>query len=506
LKLNLLILLAFFYGVSWVKAQTIVKVHEIRGSIAPKSIVSSSTGLFAAQNMMYKHTVTIYNSSGELLATIKDNVNLKVYGYSDYNDDTYLGGPVEACFSNKGKFLWVSNYSMIGTEFINEGCDACMGSIYDPSFVYKINTTTFKIENVIKVGSVPKYLAINELIDIMVVSNWTSSDVSIIDLRTEKEIKRIKVGKHPRGIVITKNGQFAYVTIMGSTKIAVINLETNQVNYIYNVGKSPRHLVLDEKEDFLYCSTNSDNQLVKINLKTKNIIKCKTKAGPRTMILSANDKYIYVVNYFSDSFQKIDVETMQVIETIKTGHHPIGITINKQTSEIWVSCYEGKIQIFKDIELEQQLQNSELLADVKQTKIKHIPTYDAQKYLTHKKQKNTVQKKQSAHKKSSTNQSDSKIENISTSKNTIAKNTNNNTNSNCKYHLIIGSFGVKSNAERLKQKMIEKGYPAQLLPSSNQKLTMVSIQCFDTQNEALSSKSKILQDTQQKGWVYAVDK
>jgi YVTN family beta-propeller protein len=477
--------------------QTLVKVNEIRGSISPKSIVSSGTGLFSAQNMMYRHTITIYNANGELLATIKDNINLKNYNFNEYTADNYLGGPVEACFSQQGKYLWVSNYSMIGKDFENEGCDACMGSSFDPSFIYKINTHTFEIENVIKVGAVPKYLAINEKTNVLVVSNWTSSDVSIIDLTTEKEVKRINVGKHPRGVAITKNGKTAYITVMGSTKIAVINLENYDLNYIYNVGKSPRHLILDEKDENLYCSINSEATLIKINLSNNDITQCKTKSGPRTMILSDNQKFMYVVNYYSDSFQKINLETMTVIETIKTGHHPIGITGNWETSEIWVACYEGKIQIFKDTELEQMELELEVLADnYNQPKIKSIPTYNTRVYLEQKKNDQIKKQKKKEELVLKEKTIETKTEKQPAKKLTAPSNTN------CTYHLIIGSFGVESNAEKLQQKMIDKGYPAQLLPSANHKMTMVSIQCFSTENEALSSKSKILQESGQKGWVY----
>lgn len=490
-------------------SQTLVKVNEISGSISPKSIVSSGTGLFSAQNMMYRHSITIYNSNGELLATIKDNINLKNYNFNEYPADNYLGGPVEACFSQQGKYLWVSNYSMLGKGFENEGCDACMGSSYDPSFLYKINTQTFEIENVIKVGAVPKYLAINEKTNVLLVSNWTSSDVSIIDLATEKEVKRINVGKHPRGVAITKNGKTAYVTIMGSTKIAVINLENYQLSYIFNVGKSPRHLILDEKDENLYCSINSEATLIKINLSTNDITKCKTKSGPRTMVLSANQKFMYVVNYYSDSFQKIDVNTMTVVETIKTGHHPIGITGNWETSEIWVACYEGRIQIFKDTELEQMVLELETLADnCNQPKIKSIPTYNTSVYLE-KKKNEQIKKQQEQHileleqkKKEEELALKEKNKSINKTPKNKLKSVNTTSSSNCEYHLIIGSFGVHSNAEKLQQKMIIKGYPAQLLPSANNKMTMVSIQCFSTENEALSSKSKILQESGQKGWVF----
>jgi hypothetical protein len=56
-------------------------MKTISGRISPKSVVSSGRGLVFAQNMMYTHTVTVYNSrSRRLVKTISDAVNLARFG------------------------------------------------------------------------------------------------------------------------------------------------------------------------------------------------------------------------------------------------------------------------------------------------------------------------------------------------------------------------------------------------------------------------------------------
>jgi len=313
--------------------------------------VASGNGLFAAQNMMYRHSVTVYDKSGNLLAKISDEVDLKSLGYTEYKGESYLGGPVEACFSDNGNYLWVSNYNMIGSGFDNPGCDVCNGKGYDPGFVYKINTKTFLIENAIKVGAVPKYLAISKDESLMIVSNWSSSDISIVDMTTEKEIKKVDVGAHPRGVAISSDAKKAYITVMGSTKIAIVDLTNYEVTYIVGIGSSPRHVVLSGNDKYLYISLNSSNALVKYELSSGKKQICKTNAGPRTMVLSPDQNYMYVVNYFANTFSKIRTDSMTVMEVVSTGNHPIGITANWSEAEIWVACYEGKIEIFKDFHL-----------------------------------------------------------------------------------------------------------------------------------------------------------
>ena len=56
-----------------VKKSSMKLVKTIEGSIAPKSVRSSNDGVISAHNMMYKHSVTIYDSKTfELIKTIPD--------------------------------------------------------------------------------------------------------------------------------------------------------------------------------------------------------------------------------------------------------------------------------------------------------------------------------------------------------------------------------------------------------------------------------------------------
>jgi peptidoglycan hydrolase-like protein with peptidoglycan-binding domain len=92
----------------------------IYGNISPKSIVYSGSGLFFAQNMMYRHTITVYDRNFKLVKTIPDTVNLSKFGFSTFKGN-YQGSPVEAAFSTDGKYAYVSNYQMYGSGFRNPG-------------------------------------------------------------------------------------------------------------------------------------------------------------------------------------------------------------------------------------------------------------------------------------------------------------------------------------------------------------------------------------------------
>jgi hypothetical protein len=86
-------------------SRTTLRLREtLGGEITPKSVVSSGTGLVFAQNMMYRHSVTVYDSRTlELRKTISDAVQLADFGYEHYPGTTQ-GAPVEAAFSPDGEY------------------------------------------------------------------------------------------------------------------------------------------------------------------------------------------------------------------------------------------------------------------------------------------------------------------------------------------------------------------------------------------------------------------
>ncbi|MGH2568195.1 MAG: cytochrome D1 domain-containing protein, partial [Bacteroidota bacterium] len=324
-------------------------LKTIRGNIAPKSIVYSGAGLFFAQNMMYRHTITVYDRTYKLVGTISDRVDGSMLGSGSYNG-LYQGAPVEAAFSHGGKYAWVSNYRMYGAGFDNPGNDSCFvqGSP-DHSYLYRLNTENFTVDRTVAVGAVPKYVATTPDDRLVLVSNWCSGDLSVVDAEKGLEVKRIKLGRYPRGIVVDERSTVAYIAVMGSYDVAVVSLLDNKLEWIRNVGRSPRHLVLDAGQRFLYASLNGEEAIAKVDLSVNRVVKrVTTGLKPRSIALSGNGEYLYVVNYESNTLSKVRCETMEVVRELSTDHHPIGVTVDPETNQVWVACYSGSIMIFQD--------------------------------------------------------------------------------------------------------------------------------------------------------------
>lgn len=319
----------------------------ITGAISPKSVDATGTGLVFAQNMMYRHTMTVYNKAGALVKTIPDSVDLASFGYPGHAGLS-RGAPVEGAVSPDHRFFYVTNYSMYGSDFGPEGSDNCSGpGGLSPSYVYRVDVKSLAITGVAQVGMVPKYVAVTPDNKYVLVTNWCSFDLSVIDRATFKEVRRIPLGTDPRGIAVNQSSSVAYIAVMGSSDIARLDLNTFALSWYRGVGLSPRHVVIDPTGRYLYATLNGDSRVVKLDTTTGTVIaRVATGTQPRSMAISADGTALYVVNYESNTISKLRAADMSIVQTIAVPSHPIGITYEPVTHRVWVACYSGEILVF----------------------------------------------------------------------------------------------------------------------------------------------------------------
>jgi YVTN family beta-propeller protein len=332
-------------------------VKTITGGLSPKSIVADQRGRYYAMNMMYNHTITVFNRRYKRVKTIDDSIDLSKYGYRQF-DEKVQGAPVEAAVSPDRKRIYVSNYSMYGPGFRNQGFDLCKSSDrIDRGFVYEINTRTLRKTDAIQVGDVPKYLAVSPDGRYLLVGNWCSWDISVVDLRKNKEIRRIDAGVAPRGIAFSPNSKTAYVTLVGEDRILVIDMKSFKVRRdIAGIGERPRHLVMSPNGRYLYITVQgkdrknrADGRILKYDTRRKKIVtRSKALVEPRTTVMSDDGKSLYVVDYYPGTLVKLRTGNLKTIQDKYLGYHPIGVTYDNASDKLWVSGYGGSVWVLKD--------------------------------------------------------------------------------------------------------------------------------------------------------------
>jgi YVTN family beta-propeller protein len=262
---------------------------------------------------------------------------------------------VEAAFTPDARYVYVSNYSMYGPGQGPEGSDTCTPASAaaagdTPSYVYRVDTRTLAVDQVIQVGLVPKYVAVTPDGKYVLVTDWCSWDLRIIDAAQGKVVATLPMnGSYPRGIAVSPDSSTAYIAVMGSDDVEKVDLRTLSVEGSFVVGENPRHLVMDPAGAYLYASLNSPGEVVKVDLADDTVVgTAHTGEDCRSLAISTDGRSLYVVNYTSDTISKLRASDLSVLQTIPTGVHPIGITYDATTGDVWVAVYTGQILVFAD--------------------------------------------------------------------------------------------------------------------------------------------------------------
>lgn len=335
--------------------QTFLKqVDVIKGDIRPKSVVSNDRGRVIANNMMYQHTMTLYDAeSRELVDTVSDTVDLDAFGTPGHGE--VQGAPVEAAFTQDGATAYVTNYQMYGKGFSPHGGDLCeKGEVTDNGYIYELDVATGTVTDAIEAGAVPKYAALSPDEKTMLVSNWCDFDLSVIDVESGKETGRIPLGRWARGIAFHPDGH-AYATAMGTPNVYKVDVEAQKAEVFATPGDRIRHVITSPDGKYLYVVASGaykqyeTSRISKLDASTGEVLgQVHTGNEPRSMDISGDGTALYVVNYYSNTMSKVDTETMEEIQEVPSGHHPIGITYDDATHTVWMANYVGSIQVFDD--------------------------------------------------------------------------------------------------------------------------------------------------------------
>ena len=166
-----------------------------------------------------------------------------------------------------------------------------------------------------------------------------------------KVVETIPVAAIPRGIAVDDRNNRSYIAIMGGASISVVNNTAWMKVEDIEVASNPRHIVLDSAGRLFV----SYNRLAKVacidGLTGKTLFTTTTNAQPRTIILSKNQKFLFVTCYssdFVDVFKITDMGFEKVISLPCKGH-PVGVDIfeDEKKLEAWVCSYSnGSISVF----------------------------------------------------------------------------------------------------------------------------------------------------------------
>ncbi len=342
------------------------KTEEIKAQSGVKSVLFNSDGTkLYALNLEGMSIFEFDRVSKILLRVIKFKPS-EALGW-DYAQNksipSFAEKPVEACLSEGGKILWVSLHNAGGIVALRlDSLPIVKNKILLPNhkeiYITRLNsliTDTLMIP-LIKTGKTPKVIARTLDGRNLLVSNWHSQTISVLAANDTlapyaRKIASISVKGIPRGIAVDNRNKKSYVTIMNGRTISVINHKTWKVESNLPTAYNPRHIVADSAGR-LFISFNALAQLACISGKSgKVLFKTATHERPRTIVLSKNQKFIFVTCYGGNTLDvfRINKNSFTRVATLKSDGMPVGADIyeDERKLEVWVCNWmSGSLKIF----------------------------------------------------------------------------------------------------------------------------------------------------------------
>ena len=121
----------------------------------------------------------------------------------------------------------------------------------------------------------------------------------------------------------------AYVSNEKDDSISVIDLDSLEVTATLDVGMRPRGLLLSSDNKLLYiCASDSDRVQV-MDLATRKIIKeLPSGADPEQFALHPNDRWLYISNEDDALVTVVDTQSDEVLAQIEVGVEPEGMAVS----------------------------------------------------------------------------------------------------------------------------------------------------------------------------------
>ncbi|MGC6431533.1 MAG: beta-propeller fold lactonase family protein [Jejuia sp.] len=173
------------------------------------------------------------------------------------------------------------------------------------------------------------------------VANIKSGSVSVIDIENNEVIKVIKCGEKAEGIDITPDGQELWVTNIKENYISIIKTESLEIMERLHTGKEPLRLKFSVDGKLCLVSNSGDGTISIYDTRLKkqvaniiipgkkNIFEKVIYRTPRPVgiLIHPNGKYAYVSNMTAGRVEVINMNSFEIVSSIKVGDMPDGLAI-----------------------------------------------------------------------------------------------------------------------------------------------------------------------------------
>ncbi|HYC58735.1 MAG TPA: cytochrome D1 domain-containing protein [Thermoanaerobaculia bacterium] len=189
-------------------------------------------------------------------------------------------------------------------------------------------------------GTDPECVAVSTDGARLYISNEDAGTASIIDAGTGKHRATLVVGTEPEGVTASPDGRWVYVTAETSNVVTVIDTKQERVAANILVDPRPRVSIFTKDGSRAWVSAEIGGTVQLVDAKKHRIVK-RVRLGPADkpvgMVLSPDEKRLYVATGRGNGVAVVDTVSMRVIATIPTGVRVWGIALTRDGRKLYAA-------------------------------------------------------------------------------------------------------------------------------------------------------------------------
>ena len=328
------------------------KVETIAGDISPKSVTATGTGLVFAQNMMYTHTVTVYDARRSSWSRRSPTRSTLVPVRRPDTPGIYRGcagrggrSPRTAGTPTSRTTRCTAPASDRGQRHLHAGVGlprraSCTGSTPGPRD--RPGDRGRRGAEVRRRHPGRRRRC------------WSPTgaryDLSVVDVAAASEVRRIPMGRIPGHRGAPRLGT-AWVAVMGDTRLVEVDLTRLGGARRRRCRRGARGTCRSARTAPTSTSrstaTGSGRQGGRRHRRDRGDGADRAGTAQRRPLRRRDGalRRQLRVRHHQPRFRTAD---MRVVQTVDVGHRPIGITWDDETRQLWVASYSGTIAVFQD--------------------------------------------------------------------------------------------------------------------------------------------------------------
>jgi len=241
--------------------------------------------------------LAVANSSGTHV-TLIDPVRLEILRTIEVGEI-----PEHLVFSVDGKLLFVSRPKARAVEIVDVDAARVVGTI--------------------DLGLKPKRLAVSpDGHRLYVLLNVQDGAVAVVDIASRAVIAKVPVGAFPNDFGITRDGRRIVAASFNDDTVTVVDTETLKPIATHEVDTGVG-IVVHPTQPIVYSMATFDDVVHVLNYETgRPVAEITTGTWPTYSAITADGRFLWVVDENSNNVAKVDTETNESVERIGVGLDP----------------------------------------------------------------------------------------------------------------------------------------------------------------------------------------